>query len=191
MTNFDRAFETIIGHEGGYVNDPHDPGGETKYGISKRAYPKEDIRALTLERAKFLYRRDYWNKVKGNDWPYIVSENLFDGAVHSGVEQAVKWLQMAVRVTVDGDIGPVTKAAVLAANPIVTAARFNGYRLDFLNDLSRWPRYGKGWVQRIAKQLMSFVADAATPTEPVEDGAYGVWLGELKAVIERAPKARR
>ena len=58
--NFDVAFEKLIGHEGGYVNDARDPGGETKYGISKRAYPDEDIAGLTLERAKQIYRRDCW-----------------------------------------------------------------------------------------------------------------------------------
>ena len=81
--NFDVAFEKLIGHEGGYVNDARDPGGETKYGISKRAYPDEDIAGLTLERAKQIYRRDYWDAVQAEYLPDAVRFDLFDAAAIS------------------------------------------------------------------------------------------------------------
>lgn len=158
MSNFDKAFERIIGHEGGYVSNPKDPGGETKYGISKRAYPNENIKTLTLARAKKIYKRDYWDKVQGDRWPYVVAENLFDSAVNSGVKQAIIWLQRAVYATEDGIIGPKTRAAVDANKGSVVAARMCGHRLDFLNNLKTWPTFGKGWSQRIAEQLIAFPA---------------------------------
>ena len=99
--NFDVAFEKLIGHEGGYVNDARDPGGETKYGISKRAYPDEDIAGITLEYAKQIYRRDYWDAVQAEYLPDAVRFDLFDAAVNSGVRQAVKWLQLAAKAEPD------------------------------------------------------------------------------------------
>ena len=88
--NFDVAFEKLIGHEGGYVNDARDPGGETQYGISKRAYPDEDIAGLTLERAKQIYRRDYWDAVQAEYLPDAVRFDLFDadGCVGGGIAES-------------------------------------------------------------------------------------------------------
>lgn len=153
MTSFERAFEAIIGHEGGYVNHPDDPGGETKYGITKRSYPKENIRGLTLERAREIYKRDFWDRIRGDELPYLIALNLFDAAVNSGRGQAVRWLQRAVGVADDGIFGPITLAAVLMADPAALAARFLGNRLKFMADLSTWKTFGKGWARRIANLL--------------------------------------
>lgn len=155
MTNFDLAFEAIIGHEGGYVNHPKDPGGETKFGITKRTYPSVNIRDLTLEEAKAIYKRDFWDRVRGDDLPFVVAVNLFDGAVNSGPSKAIMWLQQAAGVADDGKLGPITLAAVLAADPEVLAARFNGHRLKFMTDLSTWPTFGRGWARRIAANLVN------------------------------------
>ena len=152
--NFERAFEKLIGHEGGYVNDARDPGGETKFGISKRAYPGEDIQCLTLDRAKQLYRRDYWDAVQGDNMPDAIRFDLFDAAVNSGVRQAVKWLQVAAKADADGIIGPKTMLAVRMADPQLLAKRFNGLRLRFMTDLKTWPTFGRGWARRIADNLM-------------------------------------
>lgn len=154
MSAFDLAFEDVIGHEGGYVNHPQDPGGETKFGITKRTYPKENIRALTLDRAKAIYKRDFWDKVRGDELHPVLAFNVFDGAVNSGVSQSVRWLQRAAEVADDGEIGPITLGAVLKANPEALVARYNGHRLRFMTDLSRWPTFGKGWARRIAANLM-------------------------------------
>ena len=110
--NFDRAFEIIIGHEGGYVLDSRDPGGETKYGISKRAYPNEDIKNLTLNRAKELYRRDYWDAVEAESIPDSARLMVFDCAVNCGLTAARKLLQRAVGTKDDGIIGPMTRRAI-------------------------------------------------------------------------------
>lgn len=151
---FDEAFVRLIGHEGGYVNDARDPGGETKYGISQRAYPGEDIRNMTLERAKDIYRRDYWWAAGCDAVPDAVKFDLFDMAVNSGVKTAIKNLQRAVGVEPDGVIGNVTMQAIGAMNPVRFVARFNGHRLQFMSSLSTWPAFGRGWCRRIAANLM-------------------------------------
>lgn len=154
--NFDRAFERLIGHEGGYVCDPRDPGGETCYGISKRQYPGEDIKGMTLDRAKAIYRRDYWGPAGCDTVPEPVKFDLFDTAVNSGVRTAVKMLQRAAGMppeSIDGFIGLRTTMAIQAMDPYRLMARFNGVRLDYLNDLPTWPAFGRGWAQRIAENL--------------------------------------
>lgn len=154
MTTFDQAFERLIGHEGGYVNHPSDPGGETNFGISKRSYPGEDIRGMTLARAKEIYRRDFWGPAGCDAVPDGVRFDLFDMAVNSGVRQAVKTLQRAVRETEDGAIGPRTLQAVQSMPAERLRARFNGVRLAFMAGLSNWPAFGRGWAMRIADNLL-------------------------------------
>lgn len=152
--NFDLAFKRLIGHEGGYVNDPEDPGGETKFGISKKSYPQEDIFNMTLERAKLLYQRDYWWKAGCDAVPEAVKFDLFDMAVNSGVTPAICTLQNAVGAVPDGLIGPRTLQAIDSMNPVRFVARFNAHRLLFMTNLQNWPVHGKGWARRIAKNLL-------------------------------------
>lgn len=152
--NFDQAFERLIGHEGGYSNDPRDPGGETKFGISRRSYPGEVIRTMTLERAKAIYLRDYWGPAGCDTVPDAVKFDLFDMAVNSGVERAVQTLQRAVGVDDDGKLGPITLQAVASMPGLRFVARFNGHRLQFMSTLATWPAFGRGWANRIAKNLM-------------------------------------
>jgi lysozyme family protein len=151
--NYEEAFERLIGHEGGYVNDPRDPGGETKFGISRRAYPGEDIAGMTLERARQLYARDYWGPAGCDAVPPGIKFHLFDAAVNSGVTTAVRILQRAVGETADGIIGPRTLHAVQSMRPDRLVARFNGYRLELLASLPTWSTFGRGWARRIAANL--------------------------------------
>lgn len=151
--NFDKAFERLIGHEGGYVNDPRDPGGETKFGISKRSYPAEDIKGLTLERAKAIYRRDFWGVAGCDAVPDAIKFDLFDMAVNSGPVTAIKTLQRSAGVTPDGLLGPITLQALNSTPAPRLVARFNGNRLDFMTDLKTWPVFGKGWAKRVASNL--------------------------------------
>lgn len=153
MSYFDQCFAMLVGHEGGYVNDPRDPGGETRYGISKRAYPDVDIRNLSLEQAKAIYKRDYWGRCRCDELPEGVAFDVFDAAVNSGPGQAIRWLQRAVGAADDGVIGPITLAAVRKYAPGVLRARYNGQRLDFMTQLSTWGAFGKGWARRIAANL--------------------------------------
>lgn len=151
---FDEAFERLIGHEGGYVDHPADPGGATNFGISKRSYPDEDIRGITLERAKAIYLRDYWQAAGCDSVPDKLRFSLFDMAVNSGVKQSIKTLQRAVGADPDGVIGPKTRALMDDLPPAQFIARFNGHRLQFMSSLPQWPAFGRGWANRIAQNLM-------------------------------------
>lgn len=151
---FDQAFEHVIGHEGGYVNHPDDPGGETKFGISKRSYPDEDIAGMTLDRAKEIYKRDYWDKAKCGQLPHPLDFQVFDAAVNSGAAKAVRWLQQALPdVRIDGVIGPQTITAARAYNAYRTSSALLGLRLEFMTKLGTWPSFGRGWARRIAGNL--------------------------------------
>lgn len=164
--DFDKAFERLIGHEGGMSLDPKDKGNwtggrpgagqlkGTKYGISAAAYPSEDIANLTLERAKALYRRDYWGKAGCDAVPDGVKFDLFDMAVNSGPGAAAKALQRAVGEVADGIIGPRTLLAVQTMPAPRLVARFNGARLLYLADAETWATHGKGWARRVAANLL-------------------------------------
>lgn len=163
--DFDTAFEQLIGHEGGFQDDPADPGNwtggrtgqgklvGTKYGIAANTYPAEDIPNLTLERAKLLYRRDYWGPAGCDAVADAAKFDLFDAAVNSGARTAVKLLQRAVGEVDDGILGPRTLQAAQSMPGARLVARFNGQRLAYMADLSNWPAHGRGWARRIAANL--------------------------------------
>lgn len=153
--DFDGAFERLRGHEGGYVHDPRDPGGETKFGISRRSYPDEDIKGMTIERAKSIYLRDFWAVARCDVLPESIRFDVFDMAVNSGVTAAIRVLQRAAGTTPDGVIGPLTLGAVNTMTAERLAARFNGARLAFLAELPTWPAFSRGWSRRIAANLMA------------------------------------
>jgi len=152
--NFDQAFTRLIGHEGGYVNHPSDPGGETNFGVTKRSYPAEDIRGMTLERARAIYLRDFWQKAGCDYVPASARFDLFDMAVNSGVKPAIMAMQRAIGATPDGVIGPKTLMLLDHTDPLRFRMRFNGYRLQLMSSLSTWPVFGRGWANRIAKNLI-------------------------------------
>jgi len=151
---FEQAFKALIGHEGGYVNHPSDPGGETNFGITKRSYPAEDIRGMTLARAKVIYHRDFWLAAGCNYVPESARFDLFDMAVNSGVKPAIMAMQRAVGADADGAIGPKTLMLLDNIDPLRFRMRFNGYRLQLMSTLSHWPTFGRGWANRIAKNLI-------------------------------------
>lgn len=108
MADFTKAIQKIIASEGGYVNDPNDPGGETKFGISKRSYPNEDIKNLTIERAREIYKRDFWDKIGGDQIKdQAIADLLVDSAVNEGVVPAVKRAQIIVNIPQTGKITPL------------------------------------------------------------------------------------
>lgn len=150
---FDESFERVIGHEGGLSDHPQDRGGLTKYGISRRSYPGEDIAGMTLERAKAIYRRDYWGPAGCDAVPDALRFDLFDMAVNSGVRAAVLTLQRAVGEVEDGILGPRTLQAISSMPAPRLLARFNGHRLAMLADLPTWPAFSRGWARRIAGNL--------------------------------------
>lgn len=153
MAAFEVALGKVLQHEGGYVNDPKDPGGETKYGISKRQYPDLDIRNLDTQAAGRIYRRDYWEKIRGDDIkPQGVAENLFDFAVNAGVPRAVRTVQRIVDVEVDGRLGPKTLRAINEQDSMKLNLRLALARIEYYNELARKKSamrpYLMGWTRR-------------------------------------------
>lgn len=149
MNRFDVLVQRVIDREGGYVAHKRDPGGATKYGISQRAYPDEDIPALSIERAKTLYRMDYWNPIQGDELPAPIDEYLFDYAVNSGVERASIALQAAVGSLQDGWIGPRTLEALkLKRSRDVLRLLFVDRAMTYaLNPNDKI--FGRGWFARL------------------------------------------
>ncbi len=161
---FDRAVQFTLDHEGGYVDDPDDPGGETNFGISKRQYPDTDIRALTRNDAEQIYRRDYWLANGCDQMPPLTAMAVFDWCVHSPAQTVIHALQKSVRrrpahwLELDGLIGPRTLAAVglFASSSQVDSALALGMvekRLLFLARLiqrapERRLKYLRGWMKR-------------------------------------------
>lgn len=156
--NFDAAFEKLIGHEGGYSNNPADPGGETMYGVTFRVARAHGytgaMRDLPLDTAKAIYRKSYWDTVRADELPDSVRFDVFDASVNSGPGQAIRFLQRATGVADDGRLGPLTLRAVKAMDPQLLDKRVNGYRLRFMAELKSWPSFGRGWAARIATNLI-------------------------------------
>lgn len=156
---FVRAVKIVLDHEGGYVNDPDDPGGETRWGISKRSYPDLDIANLTEEQACAIYYRDWWRRYKYDlIEDATVAAKVLDLSVNMGPSAAHKCLQRALHacgrrdVVIDGIIGPQTLAAVNAANPLMLLAALRAeaaayYRSLVQNDPKR-SKYLNGWLNR-------------------------------------------
>ena len=145
------AFNLLMEFEGGFVDNPNDKGGATKYGISKKQYPDLDIENLTIEKAKEIYHRDYWDRYKCRFLPDYLSVALFDSVVNSNVKRMIKLLQKALGVTVDGIIGNET---IGASNRLPAKKVLNDFldlRLEYLMSLKDWKYFGKGWAARVFK----------------------------------------
>jgi lysozyme family protein len=153
MSTFDQLIERVLTHEGGYVNHPEDPGGETKFGIAKRSYPGVDIKNLTRPQAIEIYRADFWNRVQGDQLPRAFVFQALDAAVNHGVENAVRWMQRAAKVADDGHIGPMTLAAIGRADTADLVLLFNAERQEFYTKLSTFDVFGRGWIRRVAANL--------------------------------------
>lgn len=158
MSNFARALEVVLHHEGGYVNHPDDPGGETIYGISRRSHP--DVWAKgrpTLEDAERIYHRDYWLPIKADAMPFPVALMVFDAAVNAGNRRAAMLLQRALRVTADGSIGPVTLAAANRADTRTLVNHIAAERIFFNSGLNNWGSFGLGWSRRVVDLAITAV----------------------------------
>lgn len=162
MANFNQALKKTLVFEGGYVNDPDDPGGETNFGISKRSYPDLDIKNITDEQVRDIYRSDYWNKTGCSDLrDQDLADTVFDFAVNAGVKRASKYLQIAANaldkspftpLRIDGIIGLYTLGRVKTIEPKAITAFYNTLRLRFYRRLARNTtrrKYLYSWIRRI------------------------------------------
>jgi lysozyme family protein len=144
---FDKAVAFVLEQEGGYSNDPNDPGAETRFGISKRAYPSLNIAQLSEDDAKRIYRTDYWDRLSCDQLPHGLDVALFDCAVNQGPGNAVRMLQNALEITSDGIIGAVTIRA--AQNRVGLLSEFLARRMYQYALNPNVHRYGLGWYRRI------------------------------------------
>jgi len=155
--NFQKALAAVLVHEGGYVFNKFDPGGMTNLGCTKAVWEEhcghpvdeKAMRALTPADVGPLYRKKYWDKIKGNDLPAGVDYVVFDAAINSGPGRAAKWLQACVNVYADGIIGDKTIQAVLNKDPKELINDYCAYRLAYLKMLQTWQTFGKGWERRV------------------------------------------
>lgn len=160
LITFDAAIERVLSHEGGYVNNPADPGGETQWGISKRSYPGIDIRALTRQKAKDLYFLDFWMPVVDvATSDTALAFQMLDAAVNHGMGNAVRFLQRAVGVADDGHWGPASNAAAALLDDHDKHLLYMAERFEFWASLKSFDTFGRGWTRRGALNLRYIAKD--------------------------------
>jgi len=157
QANYDKCLETILHHEGGYVNHPKDPGGETNLGVTKRVYEEfggtKDMKDLTVEDVAPIYKKGYWDKMKGDELPNGLDLCVFDFGVNAGPGRSAKYLQTMIGTVADGGIGPNTLAKVaeyVEKHGLATAIdNFQEARQGYYEKLSTFATFGKGWTRRV------------------------------------------
>lgn len=156
INRFDTALAFVLSEEGGYVNHPNDPGGETNCGISKRQYPDLDIKNLTRAQASAIYRRDYWDAFRCGELPPGIDIALFDAAVQHRPKNAAMLIQHAVGASADGVIGSRTIALAKSATNSNAAKVINKYfvaraglYVDLITADSRKAVFRNGWFARL------------------------------------------
>ena len=158
-SNFEKCLEMLLVHEGGYVNHPSDPGGETNLGVTRKVWEEwvghpvneKEMRNLTPTMVAPLYKRKYWDACRADDLISGLDYCVFDVSVNSGVGRAIKLLQSSVGATPDGGFGSITAALVKKAEeePQRIIELFSAKRLEFLESLKAFPVFGKGWSRRV------------------------------------------
>ena len=150
--NFDECLKMLLHHEGGYVNHPKDPGGETNLGVTKRVYEKwggtKDMKDLTVEDVAPIYKKEYWDKCRCDELESGVDWAVFDWAVNSGTGRAAKAIQKICGATQDGAIGPKTLALIGTQDTNYVVEEFGKIRQQFYESLKTFDTFGKGWTRR-------------------------------------------
>lgn len=177
--NFKNCLDHTLIHEGGWSDHPKDPGGATMKGITLATYrqyrpgaSKADLRTISDAEVESIYRKGYWDKVRGDDLPAGLDMVAFDAAVNSGPSRGAKWLQGALGVADDGVIGPATIAAASTSDHkqvILDACR---NRMNFLRRLDTWPTFGKGWERRVDHVRAQSLVMTQEPDKPKASPSY-------------------
>lgn len=157
--NFDKAFDAVLKHEGGYSAHPMDPGGMTNLGVTRTVWQhwvggkvtEAEMRALTPADVKPLYYANFWRAIRGDDLPNGVDYTVFDAAVNSGPVRAIRWAQAVAGAEQDGKMGPKTVAAIKAMDPEQFILDYCSKRLGFMQRLPIWKVFGKGWRNRVTE----------------------------------------
>ena len=155
--NYDKCLETILHHEGGYVNHPEDPGGETNLGVTKRVYQEwggtKDMKDLTFDDVAPIYKKNYWDKMKCDDLPSGLDLCVFDFGVNAGPGRAAKYLQSLIGTVADGGIGPNTLAKLKEYTDKTgvkeTITNYQNERQSYYEKLSTFKTFGRGWTRRV------------------------------------------
>jgi len=161
IENYEQCLQMLLHHEGGFVNHPADPGGMTNLGVTKKVYEEylgrevteDEMRALTPEDVAPLYKRNYWDRVKGDDLPSGLDWAVFDWAVNSGTGRSAKALQTCIGATADGAIGPNTLKKLAEFDPKEIVMQMFEARQEFYESLSTFDTFGKGWSRRNQETL--------------------------------------
>jgi lysozyme family protein len=159
QSNFDTAFKHVLQSEGGFSDDPRDPGGMTNLGVTKRTWERwtgrevieQEMRDLTPEQVAPLYKTEYWDAVSADLLPAGLDYAVFDFAVNAGSMRAITVLQQVVRVNPDGIIGKKTLAAIETMGCRQVIKKFSEVRDAFYRSLTTFPTFGKDWIERTAE----------------------------------------
>jgi uncharacterized protein (TIGR02594 family) len=195
-SDFDRCVALVLKYEGGNDDDPQDPGGRTSRGILQREWDTwrnshpglpPDVWEAPQDQVLAIYKEQYWNALWCDSLPPGVDLAVFDFGVNSGVSRSAKFLQVLVGTDQDGEVGPDTIAATAKVDPVSLVGQFCDRRLAFLQGLSTWGRFGKGWTSRVVdvrKEALALASQAPQPKPPVIASADGVppWLAAMRAV---------
>ena len=200
-SSYPRAFAATLGYEGGYTNNPRDPGGPTNLGVTQATLSRwlghpatiADVKALTREAVAPIYRTNYWNAVQGDALPAGVDHAVWDWGVNSGPSRPVNHLQAILGITQDGHIGPATLDALAKRDPAAVINALCDRRLAVLKSLSTWPTFKGGWskrVEAVRKLALQLAAEAMTiaPSPPSAPPAPAVAVPAL-APSSAAPAA--
>ena len=202
--NFKSSLKHVLVHEGGWADHPDDPGGPTMKGVTLLTYrrhfgedkSKDDLRNISEAELEKIYRSGYWNKCHCDELPTGVDYAVFDAAVNSGPRRSAKWLQAAVGANQDRSIGNKTLSRVEEHNPIQITNVMCDRRLTFLQGLSTWSTFGKGWERRVEGVRTTAIAMAegsglvigeiapSVEYETVKKGSSGLWVRKLQEALE-------
>lgn len=192
---FSACLDHVLMHEGGYVDHPDDPGGATNMGITRKtlarwrrvspwsALPKSEVAALSREEAAAIYRALYWSATKAGSMPAGLDLALFDLAVNSGVDRALRMLQTVLGVAADGVVGPVTLAALENADVAKTINALCDRRLGFLGRLKTFATFGRGWTRRVAAVRAAALAATKTTSSMQRRTAMDILSGYRTYIV--------
>ena len=163
--NFQKSLKRVLKHEGGYVNHPSDPGGETNFGITKstaRSYGYHgSMRTIPMTVVEKIYKSQYWDAMSCENFDFALAYQLFEAAVNHGLLNARKILQRTIKVKDDGIIGAVSLAAIRQLDTADLVQMFNAERISFYTRISTFPTFGRGWMNRMVDNLRYAVEDFA------------------------------
>lgn len=159
MADFNKAWAALVGNEGGYVDNPADPGGETRWGITQRVARANgyqgDMRDYPIDSARSVAKKLYWDSLRLDEFDDRMSFAMLDANYNGG--HVVLWAQQAVGVKADGKLGPATMSALRAADPLRFVMAFTAYRILYQTACRTWSTFGRGWSRRDARNLLKAV----------------------------------